>query len=85
MKHRKSYLNFWPVGVVLVISPWNYPFLLPFGDIVMALVAGNAVIFKPSEITPLVGLKIQEMFDKAGLPAGSRPDRRSATARSAPR
>ena len=67
MKHRRSHLNYWPVGVVAVISPWNYPFLLPFGEILMALVAGNAVIFKPSEVTPLVGLKIQEICNEAGL------------------
>lgn len=68
MKHRRSTLNFWPVGVVAVISPWNYPFLLPFAEILMALVAGNAVIFKPSEVTPLIGLKIQELCEKAGFP-----------------
>jgi succinate-semialdehyde dehydrogenase/glutarate-semialdehyde dehydrogenase len=68
MKHRKSYLNYWPLGVVTVISPWNYPFMLPFGEIVMALVAGNAVVFKPSEVTPLVGMRIQELVDEAGFP-----------------
>lgn len=68
MKHRKSYLNYWPMGVVAVISPWNYPFLLPFGEIAMALVAGNAVVFKPSEVTPLIGLKIQELCEEAGFP-----------------
>lgn len=70
MRHRKSYLNYWPLGVVLVISPWNYPLLLPFGDIVMAVVSGNAVVFKPSEITPLIGLKIQELCDRSGVPRG---------------
>jgi acyl-CoA reductase-like NAD-dependent aldehyde dehydrogenase len=68
MKHRKSYLNYWPLGVVAVISPWNYPFLLPIGEIIMALVAGNAVIFKPSEVTPLTGLKLQELCGEAGFP-----------------
>lgn len=68
MKHRKSYLNYWPLGVVVIISPWNYPFSIPFGEIIMALVAGNAVIFKPSEYTPFVGLKIQEVCENAGLP-----------------
>ncbi len=70
MKHRKSTINYWPVGIVAVISPWNYPFLLPFAEILMALVAGNAVVFKPSEITPLIGLKIQELCERAGLPKG---------------
>jgi succinate-semialdehyde dehydrogenase/glutarate-semialdehyde dehydrogenase len=69
MKHRRSYLNYWPLGVVVVISPWNYPFYLPFADIVMALIAGNAIVFKPSEVTSQVGLKIQELCDEAGLPS----------------
>lgn len=68
MKHRASYLNYWPLGVVAVISPWNYPLLLAFGEIIMALIAGNGVIFKPSEATPLIGLKIQEFCEEAGLP-----------------
>ncbi len=68
MKHRRSYLNYWPLGVVAIISPWNYPYLLPFANIIMALVAGNSVIFKPSEITPAIGLKIQELCNEAGLP-----------------
>ncbi len=68
MKHRTSRLEYWPLGVVVIISPWNYPFLLPFGEIVMALITGNAVVFKPSEITPLVGLKIQSLIDESGFP-----------------
>jgi succinate-semialdehyde dehydrogenase/glutarate-semialdehyde dehydrogenase len=68
MKHRKSYLNYWPLGVVAIISPWNYPFMLPFCEMLMALVAGNAVVFKPSEVTPLVGIRIQELIDEAGFP-----------------
>ena len=68
MKHRTSYLNHWPLGVIAVISPWNYPFLLPFGEIVMGLITGNAVVFKPSEVTPLIGLKIQELCEEAGIP-----------------
>lgn len=68
MKHRTSIINYWPVGVVSVISPWNYPFLLPFGSITMAVTAGNAVVFKPSEVTTLVGLRIQQLFDDAGFP-----------------
>ncbi len=68
-KHRTSYLNHWPLGVVAVISPWNYPFILPFADIIMALMAGNAVVFKPSEATPSIGLRIQSLCEEAGLPA----------------
>lgn len=69
MKHRTSYLNFWPMGTIAIIAPWNYPFSIPFGEIAMALIAGNAVIFKPSELTPSIGLKIQNICDNAGLPA----------------
>jgi succinate-semialdehyde dehydrogenase/glutarate-semialdehyde dehydrogenase len=68
MKHRKSYLNYWPLGTIAVITPWNYPFLLPMGELVMGVLAGNAIVFKPSEITPLIGLKIQELFDQSGFP-----------------
>jgi acyl-CoA reductase-like NAD-dependent aldehyde dehydrogenase len=69
MRHRKSKLNYWPLGVVAVIAPWNFPLMLPLSTIVIALLCGNAVVFKPSEITPLVGLKIQELCEAAGLPA----------------
>lgn len=70
MKHRSSSLNYWPLGVVTVITPWNYPFLLPMSELVMAVLAGNAVLFKPSEITPLIGIRIQELFEEAGFPKG---------------
>lgn len=66
---RSSAVEFFPVGVVGVIAPWNYPFSIPAGQIVMALLAGNGVIFKPSEFTPLIGKKIGELFVEAGLPA----------------
>jgi succinate-semialdehyde dehydrogenase/glutarate-semialdehyde dehydrogenase len=56
--------------VIGVISPWNFPFSIPMGTVVMALIAGNTVVLKPSEITPLIGLKIGEIFRAAGLPDG---------------
>lgn len=68
MKHRRSEIHFWPKGVVVIIAPWNYPFSIPFGEIALALMAGNAVIFKPSEVTPLIGLKIAEIFEHACIP-----------------
>ncbi len=68
MKHRKSYVHHVPRGVVGVISPWNYPFQLPLRDVVTALIAGNAAVLKPSEVTPLVALKAKEIWDGAGLP-----------------
>ncbi|MCL4557260.1 MAG: aldehyde dehydrogenase family protein [Deltaproteobacteria bacterium] len=65
---KKSYMTYRPVGVVGIISPWNYPYLIPFSEVIMAMVAGNAVILKPSELTPLTGGKIQEAMDAAGFP-----------------
>ncbi|MBC8031930.1 MAG: aldehyde dehydrogenase family protein [Pyrinomonadaceae bacterium] len=67
---RSSRLVFKPLGVIGIISPWNFPLATPADEIVMALMAGNAVVLKPSELTPLIALKIGEIFDRAGLPAG---------------
>lgn len=67
---RSSYVNYKPLGVIGIISPWNFPFTIPVGEVVMALMVGNTVVLKPSEYTPLVGLKIGEIFRVAGLPDG---------------
>ena len=67
---RTSYLVYKPVGVVGIISPWNFPWATPLDEVVMALMAGNAVVLKPSELTPLTALKIKEALDRAGLPEG---------------
>lgn len=69
LKHRASYLHFAPRGVVGIIAPWNYPFSIPIGEAMMALIAGNAVVLKPSEVTPLIALKALELYRSAGLPA----------------
>jgi acyl-CoA reductase-like NAD-dependent aldehyde dehydrogenase len=68
MRHRKSEVHFVPRGVVGVVSPWNFPLIIPMGSVVEALVAGNACVVKPSEITPLVALKAKEIYDSTGLP-----------------
>lgn len=65
---KKSYIMYKPVGVIGIISPWNYPFAIPFSEIIMALVAGNTVVLKPSELTPLVGQRIKEIMEIAGFP-----------------
>lgn len=70
LKNRKSYLHYQPRGVVGIISPWNFPFSIPWVDAVMALLAGNAVVIKPSEITPLIMQKTKELFDQSGAPPG---------------
>ncbi len=67
-KHKKSTVSYVPRGVVGVISPWNFPFVIPMGDAVAALVAGNAVVVKPSEVTPLSMAKAKEIYDATGLP-----------------
>jgi len=63
---RGSKIVYHPLGVVGIIPAWNYPFSIPLGEAAMALMAGNSVIIKPSELTPLIGLKIGEIFQRAG-------------------
>jgi acyl-CoA reductase-like NAD-dependent aldehyde dehydrogenase len=65
---RGSSVHFQPLGVLGIITPWNWPLLIPLGGIVTALLSGNSVVFKPSELTPLVGEKIREVFVDAGVP-----------------
>jgi succinate-semialdehyde dehydrogenase/glutarate-semialdehyde dehydrogenase len=67
---RSSYLVYKPLGVAGIISPWNFPWATPLDEVVMALMAGNAVVLKPSELTPLSALKIGEVFREARLPDG---------------
>jgi acyl-CoA reductase-like NAD-dependent aldehyde dehydrogenase len=69
LKYRASYLHFVPRGVIGIIAPWNLPFAIPMGEVLMAVIAGNGVVLKPSEITPLIALKAKELFDACGLPA----------------
>jgi succinate-semialdehyde dehydrogenase/glutarate-semialdehyde dehydrogenase len=67
---RSSYEIYKPLGVVGIVSPWNFPWATPLAEVVMALLAGNGVVLKPSELTPLTGLKIKDIFDRAGLADG---------------
>jgi acyl-CoA reductase-like NAD-dependent aldehyde dehydrogenase len=62
MVHKRAWKRYEPVGVVGVISPWNYPFTLAMTPLVTALAAGNAVVLKPSEVTPAVGEAIRGLF-----------------------
>ena len=68
---RSSYEIYKPLGVVGIISPWNFPWATPLDEVAMALMAGNAVVLKPSELTPLTGLKIREVLVRAGLGDGT--------------
>jgi acyl-CoA reductase-like NAD-dependent aldehyde dehydrogenase len=65
---RYSKIVYHPLGVVGIIPAWNYPFAIPLGEATMALMSGNSVVIKPSELTPLVGLKIGEIFERADAP-----------------
>jgi acyl-CoA reductase-like NAD-dependent aldehyde dehydrogenase/choline dehydrogenase-like flavoprotein len=70
VRGRRMVVRYAPVGVVGVIGPWNYPLINSFGDCIPALAAGNAVVLKPSEITPLTSLLMAEMLADCGMPAG---------------
>ncbi|MFD8842130.1 aldehyde dehydrogenase family protein [Streptomyces pseudogriseolus] len=63
--HQRACLVHRPLGVIGVIGPWNYPLYTPMGSIGYALAAGNAVVFKPSELTPGTGVLLAELFDSA--------------------
>ncbi|OPY31476.1 MAG: Lactaldehyde dehydrogenase [Methanomassiliicoccales archaeon PtaU1.Bin124] len=67
---RSSYIQPRPVGVVGIVSPWNYPFGIPYSQTAMALAAGNSVIIKPSSYTPFSAIHIADIFAKAGVPKG---------------
>jgi len=67
---KRCYEILEPRGVVVAITPWNFPVALPFWLTGLSLVLGNCVILKPSEYTPLCGSKIAGYFEKAGIPAG---------------
>jgi succinate-semialdehyde dehydrogenase/glutarate-semialdehyde dehydrogenase len=68
--NKRAQWRYKPLGVVGVIAPWNYPWTIPLGEIAIALMAGNGVVFKPASLTCLIGSKIEEIFTVAGLPEG---------------
>jgi acyl-CoA reductase-like NAD-dependent aldehyde dehydrogenase len=70
MRQKSAHFAYEPLGVVGVIAPWNYPWSIPFGEVAIALMAGNGVVLKPSELTPLTGDRIRWVFERAGLPEG---------------
>src|SRR5213082_4212015 len=59
-----------PIGVVGVITPWNFPIAIPSWKITPALVCGNTIVFKPATDTPLLGERFVELLVEAGVPAG---------------
>lgn len=70
MPGAKAFIRHKPHGVVAVYGPYNFPGHLPNGHIVPALIAGNTIVFKPSELTPMVAQETVKLWEKAGIPAG---------------
>jgi acyl-CoA reductase-like NAD-dependent aldehyde dehydrogenase len=70
LKTKASAFTYEPLGVIGVISPWNYPWSIPFGEVALALMAGNGVVLKPASLTPLIGERIGRVFERAGVPEG---------------
>jgi succinate-semialdehyde dehydrogenase/glutarate-semialdehyde dehydrogenase len=70
LAHKQARIVYSPIGVVLAIKPWNYPWAQSLPVVVAALVAGNAVVLKPAPATTLVGLRIGALAKKAGFPDG---------------
>src|SRR4029077_7433727 len=68
VKGKKLIQRYRPLGLIGVIGPWNYPLTNSFGDCIPALAAGNAVILKPSEVTPLTSQLMAEALRECGLP-----------------
>ena len=68
--NKRNQLQALPYGVVGVISPWNYPFSIPFSEVVMALLTGNGVVLKVASDTLQVGQALADLFQQAGLPEG---------------
>ena len=67
-KLKRGWLVREPHGVIGIISPWNYPFSIPATETLAALAAGNSVVLKPSELTPLVALELASLLHAAGVP-----------------
>jgi RHH-type proline utilization regulon transcriptional repressor/proline dehydrogenase/delta 1-pyrroline-5-carboxylate dehydrogenase len=65
-----NFQQWWPRGTGIVIAPWNFPLAILTGMTAAAIVAGNAVIMKPSDQTPVIGARLMELFIEAGLPPG---------------
>jgi acyl-CoA reductase-like NAD-dependent aldehyde dehydrogenase len=70
LAHKDCRVVYAPLGVILVITPWNYPFSISITGVAAALMAGNTVVLKPAPATTLIGLRIGALFRQAGVPDG---------------
>ncbi len=68
--NKKAFITYKPYGVIGIISPWNYPFSIPFSEVIMAILAGNGVILKTATETQSVGHLLAKTFEAAKLPDG---------------
>ena len=68
---KRAKFSYEPLGVVGVIAPWNYPWSIPFGEVAIALMAGNGVVLKPASLTPLIGEQIRGCSSARGCPRAS--------------
>lgn len=67
---EESYQHYWPRGVAMIIAPWNFPLAILTGMTTAALVTGNTVIMKPAEQSAVIGARLMEIFEEAGIPRG---------------
>lgn len=70
VQNTLAYTERRPLGVVSIITPWNFPLAIPAWKIAPALICGNTVVFKPASTTPITAIKLVELFQEAGLPDG---------------
>ncbi|MBI5446691.1 MAG: aldehyde dehydrogenase family protein, partial [Deltaproteobacteria bacterium] len=68
--HKAASVRYEPLGVIAVITPWNFPFGIPMVELAACLAAGNTVVLKPASVTAQTGLAIGELCRRAGLPPG---------------
>ena len=69
-RQKRGSLRYEPLGVVAIVTPWNFPVAIPLRQVAAAVAAGNAAVVKPSELTPLSGAWVEELFRRAGAPPG---------------
>jgi acyl-CoA reductase-like NAD-dependent aldehyde dehydrogenase len=70
LKHKRARLVYEPLGVVGIVSPWNFPLGIPLSQTAAVVAAGNGAVIKPSELAPLTGAWVERAFDEAGAPRG---------------
>lgn len=70
LRHKRGWIRYEPLGVVGIVTPWNFPLAIPLRGVAAAVATGNAAVLKPSELTPLTGAWVEELFRRAGAPAG---------------